>query len=174
MYKLLLKYNYHFNIQNHSFQLLYLYILFYISFIYKSEPIQKRLSQIKIQLNLYYSFPLPKATFHFWRSQTFHLTAGDSSPLRSKPFPSPQVTLHLWQSQTITSPQVTFHFWQSQTITSPQVTFHLWRSQTITSPQVTLHLWRSQTITSPQVTFHFWRSQTITSPQVTFHLDVVD
>ena len=140
MYKLLLKYNYHFNIHNYSFQLLYLYILFYISFIYKSEPIQKRLSQIKIQLNLYYSFPLPKATFHFWRSQTitspqvtfhfwrsqtFHLTAGDSSPFRSKPFPSPQVTLHLWQSQTITSPQVTFHFWWSQTITSPQVTFPL-------------------------------------------------
>ena len=113
MYKLLLKYNYHFNIQNHSFQLLYLYILFYIPFIYKSEPIQKRLSQIKIQLNLYYSFPLPKATFHFWlsqtitspqvtfhfwRNQTFHLTAGDSSPLRSKPFPSPQVTLHLCEA----------------------------------------------------------------------------
>ena len=125
MYKLLLKYNYHFNIQNHSFQLLYLYILFYISFIYKSEPIQKRPSQIKIQLSLYYSFPLPKATFHFWRSQTIT---------------SPQVTFHLWRSQTITSPQVTFHSWRSQTITSPQVTFHFWRSQTITSPQVTFHL----------------------------------
>ena len=91
MYKLLLKYNYHFNIQNHSFQLLYLYILFYISFIYKSEPIQKRLSQIKIQLNLYYSFPLPKATFHFWRSQTitspqvtFHFCEANLSPRRSR------------------------------------------------------------------------------------------
>ena len=83
MYKLLLKYNYHFNIHNYSFQLLYLYILFYIPFIYKSEPIQKRLSQIKIQLNLYYSFPLPKATFHFWRSQTIT---------------SPQVTLHLCEA----------------------------------------------------------------------------
>ena len=124
MYKLLLKYNYHFNIQNHSFQLLYLYILFYIPFIYKSEPIQKRLSQIKIQLNLYYSFPLPKATFHFWRSQTIT---------------SPQVTLHLCEANLSPHHRWPFTF-AKQTITSPQVTFHFWRSQTITSPQVTFHL----------------------------------
>ena len=98
MYKLLLKYNYHFNIHNYSFQLLYLYILFYISFIYKSEPIQKRLSQIKIQLNLYYSFPLPKATFHLCEVKLSSHRRWPFTFDEIKPFTSPQVTLHLCEA----------------------------------------------------------------------------